>query len=256
MPGRPELPATLQRFGRALEDCCRSRLVQKTVGEVKRNLDSLRDGWEQLGAISSDLSDDTIGIINLAARTRDHELSQLRQMEALGGLEDDGSLITTHLEAERPWKDAGQLVPRIERIRERYVEVRRNLLNKQGTEAEAARSRVKTRPGFALLDPDQTHRVLRPITEAQVDTTAEAVSPTLVEVRDRFASRIRQAEETSNDLLDEELAKRPDDRPVVKVESRLRGREVESREQLKAVFAELDERIGPLLDQGNRVRIV
>jgi hypothetical protein len=256
LPGRPELPATLQRFGRALEDCCRSRLVQKTVAEVKRNLDALRDGWEQLGAISSDLSQEAIDTINAAARSRDHELSQLRQIEALGGLEDDVSLITTHLEAERPWKDAAQLQPAIKRVRERYVEVRRNQLNKQNTEAETARARVKTRPGFAQLDADQAHRVLRPITEAQVDTTAEAISPTLVEVRDRFTSRIRQAEDTANDLLDEELAKRSQERPVVKVESRLRGREIESREQLQTVVAELEERIGPLLDQGHRVRIV
>jgi hypothetical protein len=123
-------------------------------------------------------------------------------IEALGGLEDDGSLITTHPEAERPWTDAAQRQPAIKRVRERYVEVRRNQLNKQNTEAEAARSRIKTRPGFAQLDPDQAHRgVLRPITEAQVDTTAEAISPTLVEVRDRFTSRIRQAEDTAIDLL-------------------------------------------------------
>ena len=116
--------------------------------------------------------------------------------------------------------------------------------------------RVKTRPGFAQLDPDQAHRVLRPITEAQVDTTAEAISPTLVEVRDRFTSRIRQAEDAANDLLDEELANRSEDRPVVKIESRLRGREIASREQLQAVVAELEERIGAELDQGHRVRIV
>jgi hypothetical protein len=89
-----------------------------------------------------------------------------------------------------------------------------------------------------------------------VDTTAEAVSPTLVEVRDRFTSRIRQAEETANDLLDEELAKRPDDRPVERFESGLRAVEIENRDQLRTVVATLEERIGELLDRGHRVRIV
>jgi len=42
---------------------------------------------------------------------------------------------------------------------------------------------------------------------------------------------------------------------VVKVESHLRGREIASREQLHAVFNELEERIGPLLDRGDKVRI-
>lgn len=255
LPGRPALPDTLQKFSRSLEACCRSRHMQKTVVEVKRNIDTLRDGWRQLGSITNDLSPEAIDVITSAARTRDHELSQLRQMEELAGLEDDASLVTTHLAAERPWKDAAQLAPAIKRIRARYVEVRHNLLNKQTTEAEAARARVKTRPGFAQLNPDQAHRVLRPLAEAMVDTTSEAIAPTIVEVRDRFASRIREAEETSNDLLDDELAKSTE-RPVVKLESHLRGREVASREQLQTMFKELEDRIGPLLDSGARVRIV
>ena len=262
LPARPPLPLALQKLGRALEDSCRSRLVQKTVVEVKRNLDVLRDGWEQLGLIASDLSDEIIETVVAAARTRDHELSQLRQMEELAGLEDDAAVITNHLAADRPWKDASQLTPAIGRIRARYVEVRHSLLNKQNAEAEAARSRVKTRPGFAQLDANQAHRVLRSISEVLMDTTAEAISPTVMEVRDRFASRIHQAEETANDRLDEELSKEPEGAPtqprvpVVKVETRLRGREIANREQLQAVFKELEDQIGPLLDQGARVRIV
>ncbi len=83
-----------------------------------------------------------------------------------------------------------------------------------------------------------------------------------MEVRDRFASRIHQAEEAANDRLDEELSKEPEGAqapprvPVVKVETHLRGREIGSREQLQAIFKELEDRIGPLLDQGARVRIV
>ncbi len=114
---------------------------------------------------------------------------------------------------------------------------------------------MKTRAGFAQLDADQAHRVLRPITEVMVDTTAEAMSPTLVEVRDRFASRIGPAEEMANDRLDDELSKKSE-KQVVKVETHLRGREVTSREQLLSMFKELEDRIGPLLDQGARVRIV
>jgi translation initiation factor IF-3 len=83
----------------------------------------------------------------------------------------------------------------------------------------------------------------------------QAASSGLVELRDRFASRIQRAEDTANDLLDEELARRPDHQ-VVKVETHLRGREVQSREQLNAVLKELEEQIGPLVDQGTRVRIV
>ena len=255
LPGRPPLPQALQKLGRALEDCCRSRLVQKTVVEVKRNLDGLRDGLEHLGVCNAELTQEAIEAVVAAGRVRDHELSQLRQMGELAGIEDDAAVVTTHLSADRPWREASQLTPAIGRVRARYVEVRKALLNKQNLEAEQARSRVKTRPGFAQLDGDHAHRILRPLAEVMVDTTAEAVSPALVEVRDRFASRIGQAEELANDRLDEELSTTPE-RQVVKVEAHLRGREVASREQLQAVFKELEDRIGPLLDQGARVRIV
>ena len=261
LPGRPALPPALQKLGRALEDCCRSRLVQKTVVEVKRNLDVLRDGLEQLGVCSAELTPEAIETVNDAARIRDHELSQLRQMEELSGLEDDAGLITSHLSGDRPWREASHLTPALERVRVRYVEVRRALLNKENLEAEGARSRVKTRPGFADLTAEQAHNVLRPIAETLVDTTADAISPTLVEVRDRFASRIHRAEELANDRLDDELSKQPAGEaapprvPVVKVETHLRGREIANREQLRAVLKELEERIGPVLDQGARVRL-
>jgi hypothetical protein len=255
LPGRPVLPDSLAKLGRALEDCCRSRHMQKTVGEVKRNLDTLRDGLEQLGLCRTDLTDETIQAVALAARVRDNELTQLRDIEALAGLEAEEQAITSQLQSDRPWKGIHEVRAAVAGARERYVEQRRSLLNKQNAEAEAALSRIKVRPGFSKLDADSAHRVLRPITEAMVDTTPEAVAPTLAEVRDRFRSRIGRAEEQANDRLDEELAKGDAENVVVKVDAGLRGREVQSREQLKAIFTELEERIGPHLDKGVRVRI-
>ena len=252
----PTLPPALQKLGRALEDCCRSRQVQKTVVEVKRNLDVLRDGLEQLGVCQAELTADAIDAVNQAARIR--EITSWRnsgRLKSWPASKTDANVLTSHLEADRPWREARQLAPALDRIRARYVEVRRALLNQQSVEAEALRSQVKVRPGFAQLDADQAYRVLRPLADAMVETTPEAVSPTLAEVRDRFASRLHPAEEQANDRLDEELSQKPD-RQVRKVEAHLRGREVANREQLQAVLKELEERIGPLVDQGIRVRIV
>jgi hypothetical protein len=255
LPGRPPLPPALAKLGRALEDCCRSRLVQTTVLEVKRNLDVLRDGLEQLGVCNAELTGDAIAALSTAARVRDHELAQLRQLADLAGLDDDVAVVINHLSSDRPWREASHLTPAVERIRERYIAARRSLLNKQNKEAESARGRVKMREGFAKLDADQAHRVLRPIAEILVDTTPDAVSPTLVEVRDGFASRIHHAEELANERLDEELSAKPDSQ-VVKVETHLRGREVASREQLRAILKEVEDRIGAQLDTGVRVRIL
>lgn len=254
LPDRPELPPALQKLGRALEDCCRSRLVEKTARAVHDNIDVLRDGFQQLGIIQADFNEETIDLLKRAAKSRDYELSQLRAIEELAGLEDDAKLVTDQLEHGRPWKGALDLEPAIDRIRARYVEVRSLLLNKQNTEADAARDRLKVQPGFSELDADAAHRVLRSILEITVDTTAEALFPTLVEIRDRFASRIHQAEQLAMDRLDEELSRQSESQ-IVKVETQIRGRVVADRRELRAVLQELEDRIGPLLDKGARVRI-
>jgi len=255
LPGRPEIPTALQRLARALESCCRSRAVQKTVVEVKNSLDALRDGLEQLGVFHSELTHEAVETLNQAARIRDNELAQLRQFEALAGLEGHTETLSKQLETDRPWREIPQIGPASDLIRKRYCDERRNLLNKQNTEAECVRARIKTRSGFAHLTADQSHQVLRPIGEAMVDTTPDAIAPTLSEVRDRFQGRISHAEELANDRLDEMLSKIKDGE-VVKVDSQLRGREVTSRDQLHAVFNEIEERVGPHLDRGARVRIV
>jgi hypothetical protein len=254
LPNRPEIPLVLKRFGKALEDCCRPRVMLKTVIEVKRNLDALRDGFEQLGLCTSELTPEVIDIVKRAGRIKDHELAQLQVSGDWAGLTEEATLVTERLATERPWKDAASLVPAVDRIRARYVEVRRAIIQRQTVEAEAARSKVKIRPGFAQLEADAAHRVLRPIAEAMVDTTAEALAPTLVELRDRFSGRIGQAVDLANDRLDEELSRKTETQ-VVRVESHIRGMEVTSREQLKGLLNELEERIGPHLDRGARVRI-
>ena len=203
LPGRPPLPPALDKLTKALEECQRSRSVQRTVVAVKRNLEALRDGIEQLGLCYAELTEDAVRAVAAAVRLRDHEVAQLRQFESLAGLEPDVEALTLQLAADRPWRALASLEPQLARIKDRYREVRKNLLNKQNAEADAARARVKTRAGFELLTPDESHRVLRPIAEALVDTTPEAVAPTLTEVQGRFSGRILQAEEQANERLDE-----------------------------------------------------
>jgi hypothetical protein len=255
LPGRPALPPPLQQLAKSLELCHRSRLVDATVRAVRDNLDALRDGLELLGVTASDLTQDAIDRLAAAARVRDNELVQLQNLGELDGLEAEVEVLASRLAAERPWKDVAGLDEATTKLRERFAAVRQGLLNRQSVESEAARSRLKARTGFAQLDADGSHRVLRPITDAAVETTPTAVFPTLVDLRDRHATQLSQAEETANDRLDDELS-RGAQLPVVKVDARLKGREVASRTQLAALFAELEERIGPLLDKGSRVRIV
>jgi len=254
LPGRPALPDRLAKLAKALEDCCRNRPIQKIVLELKRNLDALRDGMELLQILKTELTDEAIGAVRQAAAMRDFHLAQLTETKSLSGLEADVEAIGDQFKSEAPWRGIHTVDEASGRVRERYVEARKALLSQQSAEAEKAQARIKVIPGFEQLSADQAHRVLKPILEAVIDTTPEAVSPTLVVLKETFASRLGPAEELARDRLDEERNKSTE-RKVVKVEIEVRGREIQSREQLQALFRELEERIGPLLDQGDRVRI-
>jgi hypothetical protein len=255
LPARPALPPALARLGKALEDCLRTRQVEEIVIACKHNLDALRDGLEQLALYQSELTDEVIEAVTGAARVRDHHLAQLETLKETGEVAIEARSVADHLKSDRPWRDIQALEPAIDAVRQRYAEVRRGIITQQSQEAEKARGRIQRREGFEKLDADQSHRVLRPIHEATTDTTEDALYPTLQELRDGFPARLAAAEELANDLLDEERFKETKT-GVVKVPASLRGREVASRVELEALLGELNERIGPLLDQGKRVRIV
>jgi hypothetical protein len=97
--------------------------------------------------------------------------------------------------------------------------------------------------------------VLRPIGNALWDTSADAIAPSLAELRDQFPARLERAVLEANDLLDRELEK--DEGPVVaKVAMSLRGREITDDADLEALLAEIRERIEPLLGEKKRIRFV
>lgn len=255
LPGRPALPEVLERLSAALEGSMRTRQVEQIVVAAKRNLDALRDGLELLSILRSELTDEAVEQVRAAAAIREHHLAQLEAIQDVGELTDGAQALKARLDAERPWRAIQDLVPVLEKIQQHYLEVRRALITQQSQRMEAARRRVQTRDGFARLDADQVHRVLRPITEAMISTDAEATSPPLRNLREAFPTRLAEAEERANELLDEELS-RQTSQEVVTVSASLRGREVASRQQLEGILQEVEDRIGPLVDQGKRVRIV
>ena len=254
LPGRPALPERLEKLGKALEDCCRDRPIQKIVMELKRNLDPLRDGLEQLQILNTEMTEQAIDAVRRASAVQEHQLAQLEEAGSLAGLETDAEAIREHLKSETPWRGIHLIEEACDRVRERYGEERSGVLSQQSAEVEKALARIRVIAGFELLSADQAHRVLKPIQDAAIDTTPEAIAPSLFVLRETFAGRLGNAEEQARDRLDEERNKHQE-KKVVKVEANLRGREVQTREQLQAIFRELEERIGPLLDQGARVRI-
>jgi hypothetical protein len=227
------------------------------VKAVKQHLDALRDGLQLLGVFRAELTDAAIEAVRDAGSARDHELAQLDAMSERADVAAEAKAIRDQLAADRPWRDIGSIEGAVKAVREAYRAARLRLLSQHEKAAEAARGRVRARAGFETLKPDASHHVLRPITEAMIDTTADAVAPTLLDLHDRFPARLQHAEEVAIERLDEKLA---DDevKPerVVRVPISLKNKDIRTRDELKLLLAEIEQRIGSQLDQGARVRIV
>jgi hypothetical protein len=254
LPRRPPLPETLQKFGRALEACRVNRHVEPTVLAVKTHLDALRDGFDESKILLADLTEDAIEILIDARSAYDHELAQLTAIEADEELVEAREVLERRFESERPWRDIGEVAPAVARIRQAYRAARRDYLGEHAQAAEAARERIKARPDFAKLSPDQAYAVLQPIGDALFVTTADAIAPDLATLIHTFPARLANAEEQSDDLVLREL-ERVSEVQYVKVPADLRGREVASEAQLDALLRELDDRIRPHVRGGRRVRM-
>ena len=140
-------------------------------------------------------------------------------------------------------------------MRTAYLEARRGLLASQGQQEESARGQIKAREGFATLTADQSHHVLRPIAEALQDTTEDATSPGLVELKDQASPALTKAEEIANERLDQILSEgnKVQVRPIG---HHLRNREIKSEQELETVLDELRDRVEPELRAGRHVRLV
>jgi hypothetical protein len=159
------------------------------------------------------------------------------------------------LASDRPWQDIAAIEPYQRALREHYTERRKQLLRSQEKAAEGARTEIKGRQGLATLTADQSHHVLRPVTDALSQTDEGALQPTLVALRDGYQGALERALEEANDRLDAILSE--GDRPVVRrLATQLHNREVESPEELERVLDELRVRVLEQLEAGVRVRLV
>lgn len=254
LPGRPALEAPLEKLGKALEDCVRSRQVEEIVGAVKSRLPALRDGMQLLGIFATDLSREAIEGVRAAARVRDNELAQLESYGLPGDLVEPAGAIRSQLASERPWREIASIQPAVEAVRAAYVEARRALLEQQDAKAGEVRQRIKARAGFERFSDDTKHLVLRKVGQALFDTTVDAIAPSLADLRDLFPGRLHRGEEEAYDAFDAAL-EAIEEAKVIKVKMELRGRELAGRDDLRKLLAEIEDTIGPKLDKGERVRI-
>ena len=256
LPGPPPTPGALDALGKALEDCRRSRQVLPTVEAVKKHLDRLRDGVQQLAKLHAELTDDAIAEVTELHRAATYALTQLRELGALPSeASGPGERLEEQLLSPFPWRGAAALSPDAQTLWDAYRSARGHLLARQEEQAEQVRGRLRSRPGFSRLDADQSHQVLRPITEALFDTTTEAVAPTLKALATGMDRRLAEAADLANERLDAILSK-GDDPVIVKVALGLRNREVSNEAELDALLEEIRLRVRAQLAEGRRIRLV
>ena len=257
LPGSPQGPAVFAKLSEGLEQCIRTcRQTKPTVKLVKKHLDTLRDGVQLLQLYDAELTQDAIRAVVTAHGVLSYQASQLKDfgIEATN-VEASATRVAAQLEAERPWRDIGSLDQDLDDIRNCYLAERQRLLQWQEQQAETARARVKARDGFSTLSGEQSHRVLRPFATAITDTTAEAIAPPLVSLKDPFALALQRAEDHANDLLDGILSE--GEKPLIaRVDLRLRNREVATEADVEALVDEIKNRLLEHVRAGARVRLL
>jgi len=255
LPGSPELPKELDQLTDALGDCVKAcRQTKPTVLMVRKHLDALSDGIKMLNLFDAELTEDAIDAVEKAGSAQKYQITQLCETGVLATDDPTVELIHSHLASDRTWQDIGGLDDDLEKVRESYVAERQRLLTWQETLADEARSRLRTRPGFSTLTAEQSHRVLRPISQAPTNTTPEAIAPALSALKDTFEIQLQRAEDEANELLDE-IRSEVETTPMRKVPLNLHNREVETEADVDALVGEIRERLMEYVKAGERVRI-
>lgn len=254
LPNRPELPETLSRFQTAVEACTRSRHVEEVVKALKKHLDVLQDGIQQLGIALSDLTEETIAAVRRAATLQANQIKQLREAEAEGEVSSDITQVENHLQGDRPWRDIQSLDPALAKIEAHYEGIRSALLQKQRQVAEAVRQRVEQRRDYDKLTKAQQDIVLSPLHEAQnkYDVGSDTLYPSLIQLRN--TQHFSKAEQEAQHRLSVELAKLTGTQ-VVEVELNLQNREVSSPEEVEALLNQIRDQLLTKLGNSNQVRV-
>ncbi|MBN3923061.1 BREX system P-loop protein BrxC [Nostoc sp. NMS4] len=255
LPSRPDLPVVLQKLREALEKCTTSRQVENTVIAVKKYLDALRDGIQQLGIVETDLTDTVVAAVTRAVEIQEHQVKQLRDIESLADISGAIAALETQLQSDRPWREINSLEPSLQAIEQHYKAVRLQLIERQERQTEEIRDRIKQRPSFNRLNEKQSEYVFRPLQQAAFDTTKDVLYPTLVQLRDSAVIQIQKAEDTANTNLDDLLSK-VTEQQVIQLNLELSGREVSTPEEVEALLNHLRERLLTKLKNNTRIRLI
>lgn len=257
LPTPIAIPPEFGALKTAIEKCiAKVRQSKPTVQQVKKNLDALRDGIRTLKLFSSELQDDLVKKVNDASGVLEYQTKQLELVEF-----DDPAFSTavdairTHLKADRPWLDINDLEGDVATVREAYRSKRADLLGWQEQQTEQARGRVKKRSGYITLTSEQSEAVLREFHGAETNTSAEAISPPLLDLRDAFQVRLQRCETAADQKLDEILSEK--DKKIVRpVNLNYRNRIINTPGDVEKLIEEIRKELLNQLEANITIRIM
>lgn len=253
LPNRPELPDTLIKLRQALVDCTRSRQVEDTVIAVKKHLDTLRDGIEQLGIIHAELTEDKINAVRQANKVKEHHVKQLEEIGKAAEIEVEIQAIKEHLSLERPWRDVESLQPHLKTISDRYQETRLELIDYQEKQAQKIETEIKHRKGFGSLCEEKSSYVIEPLKKARCETTKESIYPRLLDLNNNHLDRVGQdAHHRLDKVLTEETQTPFFTLEISKI---IANREIGNEQEVETFITELRERLLEQLKNNVRIRL-
>ena len=252
-------PAGLAMLQSALEQCLRNpRQTRLTVQAVLRNLDALRDGLTTLQVLEAEVRDTTVVALAEAHSVVERMATQLEGLGVAATNVDAAAIrVRDKLSSPEPWRGLAELEPDLEEIRVAYRSERSKLLQEQEQRLEASRQKVRGCKDFSTLGAEQSHGVLRPFVTCATTTDAEAIAPSLIDLKDPFVVQLQRAEKEALETLDRVLLSSGKKTQLTRtVDLELRNRELSSEEDVKALVREIEERLLPLVESDGRVRIL
>lgn len=251
------LPKELDNLQKALEQCLQKvRETNPTLLMVDHHLDALRDGFDVLNRWHHELNDSTVESVRAAVEVRDNELQQMQEVELLPSEQvENGNLLTSHLNQNRPWEQISVLDDALNHIKDAYREARSLILSEQGQAVDHVKVALRSRSGFSDLTTEQQTKVLQVVEQAELNTSDEAIAPSLLNLQSQFQVRLETAQDRANKVLDE-LLSQGDNPMIVPVDLKLENRELTSEDDIDELLAEIRERLIEQLKSGQRVRLI
>jgi len=247
------VPVEFARLNQLLTDCISERQVEKSLRRLRPVLDELKSGIGRLIEARANLTDTTIQELRALRHVLDYQAEQLKEVAEDAAVAPSVTTVVEQLSSEQPWRAYADAKPAADAVRAHYVTVRESLLERQRQALELAEDQLKMRSDFTALSEEQQFEVLQIVRKPVVDTSADALQPSLVLLQ-QTSARIREAAARAQQRLDELRSEASGSERINVVSLGVSNTIISNKDELEAVLERIRKRCLRELDAGVRVR--